>query len=106
MGGATRSDRPDQFGPKRIRLADVDGSGTTDILYLRSDKILLYRNQAGNSFAPPVALPGFPDHSEASSVTAIDLLGTGTACLVWSTSLPAFAHAPMRYVDLLASTKP
>ena len=25
---------PDQFDPRRVRLADIDGSGTTDIIYL------------------------------------------------------------------------
>ena len=28
-------DAPDQFDQRRIRLADIDGSGTTDIIYLR-----------------------------------------------------------------------
>ena len=28
-------DRPDRFDPKRLRLADIDGSGTTDLIYLR-----------------------------------------------------------------------
>src|SRR5690606_18532418 len=34
-----------------------------------------------------------------------DLLGTGTQCLVWSTSLPG-RSPQVRYVDLLGSTKP
>jgi hypothetical protein len=33
MGNAPWFDAPDQFDPKRIRLADIDGSGTTDIIY-------------------------------------------------------------------------
>jgi len=27
-------DNPDQFDYKRIRLADIDGTGTVDIIYL------------------------------------------------------------------------
>jgi hypothetical protein len=35
---------PDQFDHKRIRLADIDGSGTTDIIYLHRDGVRLYFN--------------------------------------------------------------
>lgn len=34
MDNAPWFDRPDQFDHARIRLADIDGSGTTDIIYL------------------------------------------------------------------------
>ena len=37
-------DRPDQFDPKRLRLADIDGSGTTDLIYLGRNRIAIYRN--------------------------------------------------------------
>ncbi|APR86768.1 insecticidal toxin complex protein [Minicystis rosea] len=106
MGGLVHFDHPDQFDPKRIRLADVDGSGTTDILYIHRDGIRLYANQSGNSFAIPVTLGRFPDHSDLSTITVIDLLGTGTACLVWSSSLPSQSPAPMRYIDLMGGKKP
>jgi hypothetical protein len=42
-----------------------------------------------------------------SNVQVIDLLGTGTACLVWSSPLPAgVAGPPLRYVDLMGGMKP
>jgi RHS repeat-associated protein len=106
MGGALWFDNPEQFDPRRIRLADVDGSGTTDILYLHSEGVRIYANQAGNTLAPPIQLPGFPDVSHLSSIAVIDLLGTGTACLVWSSPLPGQASQPIRYIDLLGSKKP
>ncbi|MFT3770203.1 MAG: SpvB/TcaC N-terminal domain-containing protein [Minicystis sp.] len=106
MGGLDHFDNLDQFDPKRIRLADVDGSGTTDILYIHRDGIRFYGNQAGNSFAEPVSLGRFPDQSDLSTIATIDLLGTGTACLVWSSALPNQASAPMRYIDLLGGKKP
>src|SRR5262249_1803879 len=34
MDRAPWFDAPDQFEPRRIRLADIDGSGTTDIIYI------------------------------------------------------------------------
>ena len=106
MGGAGGFDNPDQFDPRRIRLADVDGTGTIDVLYIHRDGVRIYVNQAGNALAEPIQLPRFPDQSDLSSIGAVDLLGTGTACLVWSSPLLGQAQAPIRYVDLLGSQKP
>jgi RHS repeat-associated protein len=106
MGGELHFDFPERFDPRRIRLADVDGSGTTDVLYFQPDGVRIYTNQAGNTFAPPIKLPCFPDTSELSSFTAIDLLGTGTGCLVWSSALPGQEFRTFRYIDLLGSQKP
>jgi len=39
MDHAPWFDVPDQFDPKRIRLADVEGTGTTDIIYLRRNGV-------------------------------------------------------------------
>ena len=45
---------------KRIRLADIDGRGTTDIIYLHRDGVRLYFNQSGNSWSEPHAARRFP----------------------------------------------
>ena len=47
MDNAPWFDRPDLFDQQRIRLADIDGSGTTDLIYLGRDRIDIYRNQCG-----------------------------------------------------------
>ncbi|MGI8837081.1 MAG: FG-GAP repeat domain-containing protein [Pyrinomonadaceae bacterium] len=105
MDGAPVFDRPEQFDHKRIRLADIDGSGTTDIIYLGRGKVSLYFNQAGNSWSPPHELSEFPATDNLASVTVVDLLGNGRACLVWSSPLPADqlnkTPRPMRYIDLI-----
>lgn len=36
----------------------------------------------------------------------MDLLGNGTACLVWTSPLPGDASQPMRYIDLMGGQKP
>ena len=98
---------PDQFDQSRIRLADIDGSGMTDILYLAADGVttllqpvgqrLERRAQAGRRSRRSTMLP--PLH-------VADLLGNGTACLVWSSPLPGDARRPMRYMDLMGGQKP
>jgi len=106
MDNAPRFDHPDQFDHRRIRLADVDGTGTTDIIYLHRDGVCLYFNQSGNSWSQPHQLKVFPRVDDVVSIVPIDLLGNGTACLVWSSPLAGDARRPMRYVNLMGSRKP
>lgn len=87
-------------------MADIDGSGTTDIIYLGTDQIDIYRNQSGNSWSDRESLTTFPAVDNLSAVQAVDLLGNGTACLVWSSPLPADSSRPMRYIDLMGGQKP
>jgi RHS repeat-associated protein len=106
MDHAPHFDNPDQFDQQRIRLADIDGSGTTDIIYLHGDGVRLYFNQSGNSWSEPRQLNVFPRVDELVSIVPTDLLGNGTACLVWSSPLPGDARRPMRYVNLMGAQKP
>jgi len=107
MDGSPRFDRPEQFDSRRIRLGDIDGSGNTDMLYLGADNVAVYFNQSGNSLAKKQLLPGgFPATNNLTSVSITDLLGSGTACLVWSSPLPSDIGRQMRYVDLMGSQKP
>jgi virulence plasmid B protein/glycosyltransferase TcdB-like subunit of Tc toxin len=96
----------DLFDGRRIRLADIDGSGTTDIIYLASAGVQLYFNQSGNGWGEQRALNRFPLADSSSSVTALDLLGNGTACLAWSSPLPGNAREPVRYINLMGGQKP
>ncbi len=99
-------DLPDQFDQKRVRLSDIDGSGTTDIIYLASDRVDIYRNESGNSWSVAESLTHFPPVDNLSAVQVLDLLGNGTACLVWSSPLPGETRRPFRYIDLLGGQKP
>jgi RHS repeat-associated protein len=105
MGDAPVFAHDDLYSPSRVRLADLDGTGAADLIYLDDDGVHIWRNQAGNGFGPEETLAIFPDASDASTVDFVDLLGTGTMSLVWSTSLPS-TPPHVRYVDLLGSVKP
>jgi RHS repeat-associated protein len=99
-------DNPDQFENARVRVADIDGSGTNDIIYLSREGARVYFNQAGNRWSKPRLLSRFPHVDELASVMTVDLLGNGTACLVWSSPLPADKRSPVRYIDLMGGQKP
>ncbi len=106
MANAPRFDHDDQFDPRRLRLADIDGSGPTDVIYLGRAGAQVYFNRSGNSWsdARRVDFPVATLNLDAVQVT--DLLGRGTACLVWNSHLPADAAQPVRYIDLMSGTKP
>jgi RHS repeat-associated protein len=107
MGYSPRFDVADQFDPRRIQLADLDGSGATDLIYLGHGEIRYWLNLSGNRWSETQAVINpFPEVNAQTSVSVFDLLGTGTGCIVWSSTLPAHAHQPVRYIDLMGSVKP
>jgi RHS repeat-associated protein len=99
-------DEPDQFDQKRIRLADTDGSGTTDILYLSRNGVKIFLNETGNAWSGVRHLRQFPAIDDVVSISVTDFLGRGTACLLWSSPLPGDAKRQLRYVDLMCGQKP
>ncbi|MCX9012795.1 MAG: hypothetical protein OIN66_16965 [Candidatus Methanoperedens sp.] len=101
MDNAPWFDHPDQFDQKRIRLADVDGSGVTDIIYLGHDGVQIYFNHSGNSWSGARTLTCLPHIDNFSSIQVADLFGNGTACLVWSSPLPCDSGRPMLFIDLM-----
>jgi hypothetical protein len=106
MGLSSCFDRPDLFDGRRLRLQDIDGSGTADIVYFAGTSVDVYFNQSGNAYGQRRPLSYFPRIESVSSATMVDLLGNGTACLVWSSALPANTQQPMRYIDLMGGQKP
>jgi RHS repeat-associated protein len=99
-------DRPDSFDHRRMRVADIDGSGASDLIYLDGEGAILYFNESGNGWSAAQRLAGFPAVSDLASIQVADLKGNGTACLVWSSPLPGDASRPMRFVDLMGGQKP
>jgi RHS repeat-associated protein len=106
MDDAPWFEAPELFDVRRVRLADIDGSGPSDIVYLASDGVRLYFNQAGNGWSAARPLDSFPAIDDLGAIQMVDLLGNGTACLVWSSPLARDASRPMRYIDLIGGQKP
>ncbi len=106
MDNAPLFDSTELFDHKRIRLADIDGSGITDIFYLGRNGVQIYFNQSGNSFSSVRMLSSLPHIDDLSFIQVADLFGNGTACLVWSSPLPGDSQRPMQYIDLMGGQKP
>ncbi|MGN6566597.1 MAG: SpvB/TcaC N-terminal domain-containing protein, partial [Flavipsychrobacter sp.] len=106
MTNAPVFDLPDQFNPVYITLADISGTGAADIIYLGKNKCTAWINLAGNAFSNPTIINPLPGTEQYSKIGVMDFLGSGTACIVWSSPLPQHAWAPMRYIDLMGGNKP
>ncbi|MCP4265761.1 MAG: insecticidal toxin complex protein [Candidatus Brocadiaceae bacterium] len=106
MDNAPLFDSPDLFNPQYLHLADVSGTGATDIFYLGQNRFKAYINLSGNGFSDAQEIEPFFPIDTNSRLSVIDLLGTGTSCIVWSSDLPGYSNAPMRYIDLMGSKKP
>jgi hypothetical protein len=106
MDNAPWFDAPDLFDQRRIRIADTDGSGTADILYLGCDGVRIFLNHSGNSWSDARRIGYFPAIDNVAAVDVADMLGRGTACLIWSTPLPRAAGRQIRYIDLMCGRKP
>jgi len=95
------------FDPAYIKLADIDGSGTPDLIYLGKNKFTCWMNLSGNAYsALAFEIEGFPSVHKIADITVTDLLGNGLACIVWSSPLQKDAASPLRYIDLMNSRKP
>ncbi|KAK4207638.1 virulence plasmid 65kDa B protein-domain-containing protein [Rhypophila decipiens] len=104
MGNSPFFDKPELFQPDRVFLADIDGTGTTDIIYLNGSEAQYYLNLAGNCWSSAITVD-FPLVNPLTKIHIVDLFGRGTSCLVWSSSSPASNQRQIRYIDL-APVKP
>lgn len=99
-------DVPDLFNPSLLRLADISGTGATDMLYLGASGGKAWINLGGNSWSEEVSIGSLPLTVPADAVSLLDFTGNGTACIVWSSALPSHGDAPLRYIDLMGGRKP
>jgi hypothetical protein len=93
------------FDASRIRLADLDGSGAVDLIYLESEHASIFMNRGGNGFDEPYRLP-WPAgirYDRLCQVSAVDLQGLGCASLVLT--VPHMTPRHWR-CDFVPGTKP
>ncbi|TND01233.1 MAG: SpvB and TcdB toxin domain protein [Bacteroidetes bacterium] len=74
----------------RLVLADVSGSGTTDLVLVYPEKIQVFFNQSGASFSGPVdfMFGNGLRWSEPDHIRFADIAGNGNTCLVFSKNTP------------------
>jgi RHS repeat-associated protein len=100
------SDLPYDYDPARMLLGDVDGDGLADLVYPGTDEVLVWINRSGNAFGDRLSFPGTPPATDVDRLRIVDLLGTGTAGVLWSGEPRAPGQPSMYFLDPSGRTKP
>ncbi len=106
MSNSPWFDHPELFNPAYLQLADISGTGPSDIIYLGKNKFKAYLNLSGNAWSEATEIEPFFPTEQPNKIAVTDLLGNGTACIVWSSELQVYSQSPMRYMDLMGGKKP
>lgn len=107
MGNCPLFHQYGEFDYSRLLLADIDGSGTTDMLYtLPNDGALLFYNYAGNSWSDAIFISGIKKSASASPFFVLDILGKGTASICWAEISNSANTTQIKFVDLMGDVKP
>src|ERR1043165_69900 len=95
------------FDAQRVQLADIDGDGIADLIYIDAEKITFWINQSGNGWSEPFEITGTPFVTNLNGVRVADVYGGGTAGVLYSFDAVASAQQHRWYfLDLTGGTKP
>lgn len=75
----------DEFEASRVLLADLDGSGAADLIYLTPEHIQIFMNNGGNGFDQQPRLHSWPQgmrYDRFCQVSAADVQGLGCSSLI------------------------
>lgn len=96
FGNAVLFEHAPQFAAdldaSRLFLADLDGSGTADIIYTYPDHVEVFFNQSGNSFSDPLSIPLPGSWDRVNQIALTDVFGNGTTSLLLSENHPQPRH--------------
>ncbi|MBM0227216.1 toxin TcdB middle/N-terminal domain-containing protein [Micromonospora sp. ATA51] len=101
LAGATPASGLDQ---RRLLLGDVNGDGCADLVYVGPGWVKVWVNRCGQSLGPGVLVRGTPTVDDSAAVRLTDMIGTGTAGVLWS--FDSSRAGRMSFLDLTGGVKP
>ncbi|MFI8395668.1 SpvB/TcaC N-terminal domain-containing protein [Pseudomonas sp. NPDC078863] len=87
-----------EFNASQVLLADLDGSGAADLIYLESDRLRVFMNHAGNGYEQTSIDLSWPEgvhYDRFCEVSTADLQGLGCSSLI--VTVPHMAPQHWRY---------
>jgi RHS repeat-associated protein len=100
------SPAPGFLAESALTLADVNGDGLSDLLWVAVDHVEVWPLLAGGAYGEPIVVQGTPILDPASTVIRLaDMNGNGTADVVWSTP-SALAGERLWYLDVSGDARP
>jgi RHS repeat-associated protein len=90
---------PENMTVNRVMLADIDGSGTSDLIFIYTNCLAIYFNQSGNSFANPVYIDLPTTYGATDAIAFADITGSGTTSVIFS----SLAQTPTHYYYTFAA---
>lgn len=97
---------PGRYDPRRVFLADINGDGLADLVYIDSGQVHYWINQSGNQWSNEQIIHGAPVVTDADSVRLADMNGTGTGGILWSYDWATWQQRNYLYLDFTGGTKP
>lgn len=98
---------PYGYDPKRILIADVDGDGLADVVYVGHGEVRLWINRSGNGWTEqPVIIHGTPPVTDLDGLRLVDFLGSGTSGVLWSTDAGRLGPSNFMFLDFTGGIKP
>ncbi len=96
---------PFDFEPRRLFLADIDGDGCADFVYVDNGRVTVWYNQGGCRVSDPVVYDFLP-YAAAEDIRLCDFNGTGTLGVLYS-NVPVGPNTKGYYFfDLSGGVKP
>jgi len=98
---------PPSHDVRRVLLADVDGDGAADLLYVGEGFVRLWVNMSGTAWSPPVTIRGTPRTANVDDIRIADLLGVGIPGILWTEGAGGLEREPRYFfLDLALGRKP
>ena len=96
---------PRGYDPRRLFLADVDGDGCADFVYVDAGRVTVWPNRGGVAVGGPQTIASTPAVG-IDEVRLVDLNGSGTLGVLWSNVPDGPSRRGYVYLDLCGGTKP
>jgi RHS repeat-associated protein len=96
---------PARFDPVRCHLTDINGDGVADVVYVDDDAIYVWVNHQGERMVEAAGMR-YPPPAAPTTIRVTDMLGTGTAGLLFGMTYRPGRRELYRYLDFTGGTKP